>query len=74
MQLINKNAIVTGGSQGIGKGIAIALAQAGADVLIQYNSSKDKALATVDEIRKLGRKSFAIQADFRENGAPELFS
>jgi NAD(P)-dependent dehydrogenase (short-subunit alcohol dehydrogenase family) len=34
---------VTGGNQGIGKGIAIALAKAAADVLIQYHSAKDKA-------------------------------
>lgn len=73
MQLINKRAIVTGGSQGIGKGIAIALAKAGADVVIQYHSAKDKALLTVDEIKKLGRRSIAIQSDFTENDAPELF-
>lgn len=73
MQLINKRAIVTGGSQGIGKGIAIALAQAGADVIIQYLSAKDKAFVVVDEIKKLGRKGTAIQSDFTENDAPELF-
>lgn len=47
MQLLNKKAIVTGGNQGIGKGIATALAKAGADVLIQYHSAKDKALLVV---------------------------
>lgn len=73
MKLKNKNAIVTGGSQGIGKGIAIALAEAGADVLIQYHTAKDKALTTVDEIIKMGRRSIAIQADFTEDDAPELF-
>jgi NAD(P)-dependent dehydrogenase (short-subunit alcohol dehydrogenase family) len=41
----NKKAIVIGGSQGIGKGIAISLTEAGADVLIQYHSAKDKALS-----------------------------
>jgi NAD(P)-dependent dehydrogenase (short-subunit alcohol dehydrogenase family) len=64
---------VTGGNQGIGKGIAIALAKAAADVLIQYHSAKDKALLAVDEILKLGRKSVAIQSDFTEEKAPELF-
>src|SRR4051812_42177712 len=73
MQLINKKAIVTGGSQGIGKGVAIALAQAGADVIIQYHSAKDKALSVVEQIKKLGRKGVAIQSDFTENDAPELF-
>ncbi len=64
MQLMNKKAIVTGGGQGIGKGIAIALAKAGADVAIQYCSAKGKALAVVDEIIKLGRQSVAFQSDF----------
>lgn len=73
MQLKNKKTIVTGGSQGIGKGIAIALAEAGADVLIQYHSAKDKALIAVDEIIKMGRQSIAIQSDFTEEDAPELF-
>ncbi len=73
MQLINKSAIVTGGNQGIGKGIAIALAKAGADVIIQYRSAKDKALLTVDEIKTLGRRSIAIQSDFTKNDEPELF-
>lgn len=73
MRLLNKKAIVTGGSQGIGKGIAVALAKAGADVLIQYNSAKDKAFAVVDEIIKTGRKSVAMQADFTKENSPELF-
>jgi glucose 1-dehydrogenase len=73
MQLINKRAIVTGGSQGIGKGIAIALAQAGADVLIQYHTAQDKAYIAVDDITKLVRRSVAIQSDFAEKHAPELF-
>jgi NAD(P)-dependent dehydrogenase (short-subunit alcohol dehydrogenase family) len=41
--------------------------------VIQYHSAKDKALLTVDEIKKLGRRSIAIQSDFTENDAPELF-
>lgn len=73
MQIKNKKAIVTGGSQGIGKGIAIALAEAGADVLIQYHSAKDKALITVGEIINIGRQSIAIQSDFTKEEAPELF-
>lgn len=73
MQLLNKKAIVTGGGQGIGKGIAIALAKAGADVAIQYCSAKDKALTVVEEIKKLGRQSVAFQSDFTQENAPELF-
>lgn len=73
MQLKNKKAIVTGGNQGIGRGIAIALAQAGADVIIQYRHAKDKALKTVDEINQLDRFAMAIQADFTQEDAPEKF-
>lgn len=73
MQLINKKAIVTGGNQGIGKGIAIALAQAGADIVIQYRAAQDKAEATVEEIKQLGRTAYAIQADFVAKDGPEQF-
>lgn len=73
MQLRNKKAIVTGGNQGIGKGIAIALAKAGADVVIQYRAAESKALATVDEIRQMGRTAYAIQSDFVEVDAPKKF-
>jgi len=73
MQLIGKKAIVTGGSQGIGKGIAIALAKAGADVVIQYHSAKYKAQEVVDQINKTDQTATAIQSDFTEEKAPELF-
>jgi 3-oxoacyl-[acyl-carrier protein] reductase len=51
---------VAGGSQGIGKAIAIALAKAGADVIIQYRVAKDKALAALAEIKQLGHLAYAI--------------
>lgn len=73
MQLRNRKAIITGGSQGIGKSIAIALAKAGADIIVQYRSAEEKALTTINEIKQLGRAAFAIQSDFTENAAPELF-
>ncbi len=73
MNLKNRKAIITGGSQGIGKGIAIALAKAGADVVIQYRAAQEKAIATINEIKQLDRHAFAIQSDFTENDAPEQF-
>lgn len=73
MQLKDKKAIVTGGNQGIGKGIAIALAKAGADVIIQYRAAEGKAHATINEIKQIGRTAFAIQSDFIEEEAPKKF-
>jgi len=54
---------VTGASRGIGKAIAIALAEAGADVAVNYRQRKDQAEATVAAIKQLGRKSAAFGAD-----------
>jgi 3-oxoacyl-[acyl-carrier protein] reductase len=63
MQLTGNKALVTGGSRGIGRGIALELAARGADVAINYNRSEGPALEVVQEIEKLGRKAVAIQAD-----------
>ncbi len=61
--LENKIALVTGGSRGIGKAVALALADAGAHVMIVYQRSSAEAQAVVDEIIKKGKKSVAFQAD-----------
>lgn len=61
--LIGKKALVTGASRGIGKGIALALAEQGADVAINYRGSTDQANAVVEEIKKLGHAAFTVQAD-----------
>lgn len=61
--LTHKKALVTGASRGIGRGIALALAKAGADVVVNYHSKKEEAEQVVDEIKKLGRQSYAVQAD-----------
>ena len=50
-------AIVVGGSGGIGRAICVALAQAGSDVVLTYNSNRDKAEQVATEIRALGRKA-----------------
>jgi len=65
MSLQGKNAVVPGGSRGIGARIALALAQDGANVLINFtsDSSKDAANEIVSNIKALGRKAFAVQAD-----------
>jgi len=61
--LTGKKALVTGGSRGIGQGIALALAEQGADVAVNYHSQAQEAEVVVASIKTLGRDSFAIQAD-----------
>jgi meso-butanediol dehydrogenase/(S,S)-butanediol dehydrogenase/diacetyl reductase len=64
-ELIDKIAIVTGAGQGIGKGVALRLAQAGAHVVIaEYNS--DTAETTCAEVRALGRQSLAYPIDLSQ--------
>ena len=61
--LRGKTALVTGASKGIGRAIALCLAENGADVLVNYCRSEKKAAETVTEIQTFGVKSFALQAD-----------
>jgi 3-oxoacyl-[acyl-carrier protein] reductase len=63
MDLRDKNAIITGGSIGIGTSIALELAKAGANVALNYRRHADEANAVVAEIEKMGRKGLAIKAD-----------
>jgi len=64
--LAEKKAFVTGGSRGIGRAIALKLAQAGCDVAIAYHNSHEQAEAFCESIRKFGRKAQAIQANVSE--------
>lgn len=61
--LTGQKALVTGANSGIGKGVAIALGQAGADVVVNYVEDDDTANAVVDEIRKSDVKAYAHKAD-----------
>ena len=63
LSLEGKTCLVTGGSRGIGKAIALKLAELGADVAVTYARSSEAAEAVKAEIEAMGRKAKAIQAD-----------
>lgn len=59
----NKIALVTGGSRGLGKNMAIKLAEKGINVILTYNTKKDEADAVVAEIEEIGQKAATLQLD-----------
>jgi 3-oxoacyl-[acyl-carrier protein] reductase len=71
IDLSGKAAIVTGGSRGIGKAIALRLAAQGADICFSYRGNEAAAAATKLEIEALGRKCVAVQADVTQPDAAE---
>ncbi|NNU68770.1 SDR family oxidoreductase [Rhizobium sp. WYCCWR 11152] len=68
-ELAGKNALVTGGSRGIGAAIARALSDKGANIAVTYERSADAAAQLVRAIEAQGRKAVAIQADSADPGA-----
>jgi 3-oxoacyl-[acyl-carrier protein] reductase len=68
--LSGKTALVTGASRGIGRASALALAKAGARVLVHYGRGKEKAEAAVKEIRDAGARADALSADLRAPDGP----
>ena len=69
MGLTGKTGVVTGGSRGIGRAICIELAKQGANVVVNYSGSEDKAKQVVSEIEELGVKAIAIQANVADSAA-----
>jgi len=61
--LSGQKALVTGANSGIGKGVAIALGQAGADVVVNFVDGDDAASAVVKQIKKAGSKAYSHKAD-----------
>ena len=63
MKLKDKVSVITGASQGIGRGIALGLAEAGADVTVNYHQNVDGAEAVANEVHNLGRRAIVVQGD-----------
>ncbi len=72
-KLAGKKAIVSGGSRGIGRGIALTLAAEGADVAFCHYKDDEKASQTVADIEALGRKAFAADCDVSSTSAIKDF-
>ena len=70
---MNEIALITGGSRGLGKNMAISLAKKGKDIVITYLNNKDKAEEVVSEIQSMGRKAAALQLDVSKAGSFDAF-
>lgn len=73
-KLAGKTALVTGASRGIGRACALALAEAGAQVVVHYSSGEKEADAVVAEIRKAGAKADKLGADLRRADGPHILA
>lgn len=70
-ELIGKVALVTGGSRGIGRAIAVRLAEHGVDIIVNYVRHKKDAQATANEIESLGRRCLLVKANVAKEGDVE---
>ncbi len=71
MKLDGLNALITGASRGIGRGCAIEMAAAGANIAINYYSHADEAAEVAREVEKLGRKAITLQGDVADQAVVE---
>ena len=73
-KLENQTAIITGANSGIGEGVAIALGQAGANIVVNYVTNPDAANTVVEKIKSFGSNAIAVQADVsKEDQVVKMF-
>src|SRR4029079_16701108 len=68
-----KIALVTGGSRGLGKDMALSIAKKGMDVLITYKTNKEEAEQTVKMVRDIGRNADSLELDMSNFGKIDSF-
>ena len=73
METNNKIALVTGANRGLGKDMALKLAQSGSDVIVVYRNNKEEADEVVSEIQRIGRKAIAMQLDIAKTKTFDAF-
>lgn len=73
MEQFNKIALITGGSRGLGKEMALRIAEKGLDVILTYNSKQEEAQAVVQQIEALGQKAAALQLNVGQVGTFNTF-
>jgi 3-oxoacyl-[acyl-carrier protein] reductase len=71
MKLQGRTALVTGGSRGIGRAVALGLAEEGADIAVNYVSNEAAARDVMEHVRKIGRRAMLAQADVGDY--PDVF-
>ena len=73
METNNKIALVTGANRGLGKDMALKLAQSGSDVIVVYRNNKEEADEVISEIKSIGRNAVAMQLDIAKTFTFDVF-